>query len=179
MSRIFAIAQNTFREAVRNKILYALLVFGKGADRAFTAWYLARYVDEIAAAGQSVLNLPMYVNAALGGAFTDTGSGNGGPDWPVMDIWKAGAPHLAMQARIRAAAESLGKESSGIVAFVADRDRRESEADIFLGGIFLEKNGDKCRGIDNDHPGIPDSSYRKSWLRAASGPGVAFPLASL
>jgi beta-galactosidase GanA len=72
--------------------------FGKGADRAFTAWYLARYVDEIAAAGQSALNLPMYVNAALGGAFTDTGLGNGGPDWPVMDIWKAGAPHIALQA---------------------------------------------------------------------------------
>ena len=39
---------------------------GKGADRAFTAWYVARYVDEIAAAGQAELNLPMYVNAALG-----------------------------------------------------------------------------------------------------------------
>jgi beta-galactosidase GanA len=72
--------------------------FGKGADRAFTAWYLARYVDEIAAAGQSALNLPMYVNAALGGAFTDTGLGNGGPDWPVMEIWKAGAPHITPEA---------------------------------------------------------------------------------
>jgi beta-galactosidase GanA len=72
--------------------------FGKGANRAFTAWYVARYVDEIAAAGQSVLNLPMYVNAALGGAFADTGLGNGGPDWPVMDIWKAGAPHIALEA---------------------------------------------------------------------------------
>ncbi len=30
MNRVFAIAQNTFREAVRNKILYALLVFGIG-----------------------------------------------------------------------------------------------------------------------------------------------------
>lgn len=30
MNRIFAIAQNTFREAVRNKILYALLVFAIG-----------------------------------------------------------------------------------------------------------------------------------------------------
>ena len=72
--------------------------FGKGADRAFTAWYLARYVDEIAVAGQSALNLPMYVNAALGGALTDTGLGNGGPDWPVMEIWKAGAPHIALEA---------------------------------------------------------------------------------
>lgn len=30
MNRVFAIAQNTFREAVRNKILYALLVFAIG-----------------------------------------------------------------------------------------------------------------------------------------------------
>jgi len=72
--------------------------FGKGADRAFTAWYVARYVDEIAAAGQAELDLPMYVNASLGDAFTDTGQGNGGPDWPVIDIWKAAAPHIAIQA---------------------------------------------------------------------------------
>ncbi|MEO5775100.1 MAG: DUF5597 domain-containing protein [Sphingomicrobium sp.] len=72
--------------------------FGKGANRAFTAWYISRYVDEIAAAGQSVLNLPMYVNAALGGAFADTGEGNGGPDWPVIDIWKIGAPHITAEA---------------------------------------------------------------------------------
>jgi ABC-type transport system involved in multi-copper enzyme maturation permease subunit len=30
MNRVFAIAQNTFREAVRNKILYALLIFAIG-----------------------------------------------------------------------------------------------------------------------------------------------------
>lgn len=72
--------------------------FGKGADRAFTAWYVARYVDEIAAAGQAELNLPMYVNASLGDAFTDTGQGNGGPDWPVIDIWKVAAPHIAIEA---------------------------------------------------------------------------------
>jgi ABC-type transport system involved in multi-copper enzyme maturation permease subunit len=30
MNRVFAIAQNTFREAVRNKVLYALLVFAIG-----------------------------------------------------------------------------------------------------------------------------------------------------
>jgi beta-galactosidase GanA len=71
--------------------------FGKVAARNFTAWYIARYVDEIAAAGQAELNLPMYVNAALSGASND-GGGNGGPDWPVIDIWKAAAPHIAMLA---------------------------------------------------------------------------------
>ena len=72
--------------------------FGKAAERNFTAWYIARYVDEIAAAGQAELNLPMYANAALGNAFTDTGEGNGGPDWPVIDIWKTAAPHIMIEA---------------------------------------------------------------------------------
>ena len=71
--------------------------FGKMAARNFTAWYLARYVDEIAAAGQAELNLPMYVNAALSSAFDDT-TGNGGPDWAVIDVWKAAAPHIAIEA---------------------------------------------------------------------------------
>lgn len=71
--------------------------FGGVAERNFTAWYLARYVDEIAAAGQAELNLPMYVNAALSGPFNDS-VGNGGPDWSVIDIWKAGAPHIALAA---------------------------------------------------------------------------------
>jgi beta-galactosidase GanA len=72
-------------------------VFGEVAERNFTAWHLARYIDEIAAAGQEVLNLPMLVNAALSGASNVSG-GNGGPDWPVIDIWKAGAPHIAILA---------------------------------------------------------------------------------
>jgi len=71
--------------------------FGKTAARNFTSWYLARYIDEIAAAGQAELNLPMYVNAAQSDAFNDEG-GNSGPDWPVIDVWKAAAPHIALQA---------------------------------------------------------------------------------
>jgi hypothetical protein len=71
--------------------------FGKTAARNFTAWYLARYIDEIAAAGQAELNLPMYVNAALSDAFNDAG-GNSGPDWAVIDIWKTAAPHIAIEA---------------------------------------------------------------------------------
>ena len=71
--------------------------FGKTAERNFTAWHLARYIDEIAAAGQAELNLPMYVNAALSDAFNDA-TGNSGPDWAVIDIWKAAAPHIAAEA---------------------------------------------------------------------------------
>ncbi len=71
--------------------------FGPLADSAFNAWYTARYIDEIAAAGQAVVDLPMYANAALSDPFAAPGTGggaSGGPDMPVIDVWKAAAPHL-------------------------------------------------------------------------------------
>jgi beta-galactosidase GanA len=74
-------------------------VFDWKADQAFNAWYTARYVDEIAAAGQAELDLPMYVNAVASDPFDEkagpTGA-SGGPDWNVLDIWKAAAPHIAL-----------------------------------------------------------------------------------
>jgi beta-galactosidase GanA len=72
-------------------------VYGKKADQAFNAWHTARYIDEIAAAGQAVKDLPMYANAALSDPFTEEGAENsasGGPNWNVIDIWKAAAPHV-------------------------------------------------------------------------------------
>jgi beta-galactosidase GanA len=76
-------------------------VFGRRADQAFNAWHTARYIDEIAAAGQAVKDLPMYANAALSDPFTEQGaegSASGGPNWNVIDIWKAAAPHLDLVA---------------------------------------------------------------------------------
>jgi len=74
-------------------------VFGpKLADAAFNAWYTASYVDAVAAAGQAVKPLPMYANAALSDPFAAAGTGggaSGGPDMPVIDVWKQAAPHLA------------------------------------------------------------------------------------
>lgn len=75
--------------------------FGWKADQAFNSWYTARYVDQVAAAGQAQLNLPMYANAALSDPFDEkqapTGA-SGGPNWNVIDIWKAAAPHIAIEA---------------------------------------------------------------------------------
>lgn len=76
-------------------------VFGEQADRAFNTWYTARYVDQIAAAGKAVKPLPMYVNAALAGAFEPpkpTAVSSGGPQWDVLDIWKAAAPAIDIEA---------------------------------------------------------------------------------
>jgi beta-galactosidase GanA len=75
--------------------------FGWKADQAFNAWYTARYVDAVAAAGQAELNLPMYANAALSDPFKEEGAqygASGGPNWNVIDIWKAAAPHIALVA---------------------------------------------------------------------------------
>ena len=77
-------------------------VFGLKADSSFQAWYTARYIDEIAAAGQAELDLPMYVNVVT----TDPadpkagegGGASGGADWPVLNVWKASAPHIAIAA---------------------------------------------------------------------------------
>lgn len=72
-------------------------VYGPIADQAFNSWHVARYIDEIAAAGQAVKDLPMYCNAALSSPFDDPvpeDLASGGPNWNVIDIWKAAAPHI-------------------------------------------------------------------------------------
>ncbi len=72
-------------------------VFGTNADEFFHAWYVSRFVDQVAAAGKAELDLPMYVNAALRDPvkYQDPVTySSGGPTWNVLDIWKAGAPHI-------------------------------------------------------------------------------------
>ena len=75
--------------------------FGDFADQAFASWHMARYADEIAAAGKTVKNLPMYCNSALGSPFdakAASTSASGGPQWNMIDVWKAGAPHIDLVA---------------------------------------------------------------------------------
>lgn len=72
-------------------------VFDKDADEYFHAWHMARYINEIAAAGKAVKPLPMYVNAALSDPFAKQNPLNyasGGPTHDVIDIYKAAAPAL-------------------------------------------------------------------------------------
>jgi len=72
-------------------------VFGKSlaTDEIFMAWHYARFVNEIAAAGKAVYNLPMYVNAALNRPGWQPGQyPSAGPLPHIMDIWKAGIQPL-------------------------------------------------------------------------------------
>jgi hypothetical protein len=72
-------------------------VFGKSlsTDEIFMAWYYAVFTNELAIAGKTVYNLPMYVNAALNRPGAKPGQyPSAGPLPHVMDIWKAGAPSI-------------------------------------------------------------------------------------
>ncbi|TFI56957.1 beta-galactosidase [Sphingomonas parva] len=77
-------------------------VFGEViGEQAFTTWHMARYVDEIAAAGKAVKALPMYTNASLGNPFDAKAaaySATGGPQWNMIDVWKAAAPSIDLVA---------------------------------------------------------------------------------
>jgi beta-galactosidase GanA len=71
-------------------------VFGDLAPEAFSAWYVARYVNAVAAAGKKQYPLPMYCNNwlaqpgnARAGDFPSEG-----PTIHVLDIWKAAAPSI-------------------------------------------------------------------------------------
>jgi beta-galactosidase GanA len=99
-------------------------LFGDQADRDFNTWYTARYVGEIAAAGKAVKPLPMYVNAALAGAFDVPKPDNvssGGPQWDVLDIWKAAAPALDLEAP-----DIYDSDSADFTAYLDHYDRPDN-----------------------------------------------------
>ncbi|WP_086000103.1 DUF5597 domain-containing protein [Novosphingobium sp. AP12] len=91
-------------------------VFGKQAPRAFNTWYVASYVNAVAEAGKAVKPLPMYVNASLAGPSNvpdPTGVASGGPQWDVLDIWKAAAPSIDF-----AAPDIYDRVSANIVQYL-------------------------------------------------------------
>lgn len=90
--------------------------FGEQADRAFNSWYVASYVNAIAAAGKAVKPLPMYVNAALAGPSNvpdPTGVASGGPQQDVLDIWKVAAPSIDF-----AAPDIYDRASANVVQYL-------------------------------------------------------------
>ena len=76
-------------------------IFGDSsrADEIFMAWNYAHYVQAVAAAGKAVYDLPMYVNAWLGGGDGVPGFyPSGGPQPRVIDIWKSAGTALDLYA---------------------------------------------------------------------------------
>jgi beta-galactosidase GanA len=75
----------------------ALFGIGPAADEVFTAWFLAKYVDAVAAAGKEVYPLPMFANVALARPGKLPGEyPSGGPLPHLLEVWKAAAPALDM-----------------------------------------------------------------------------------
>jgi hypothetical protein len=77
-------------------------VFGPGlaTDEIFMAWNYARYLDRITRAGKAEYPLPVFTNTWIVQP-EDNGPGDypsGGPEPLVIDIWKAGAPSIDINA---------------------------------------------------------------------------------
>jgi len=71
-------------------------VFEKEAPEAFNAYYIAKYIDEIAKAGKKEYALPMYINVWIKeNYFQRPGEyPSGGPTSNMIDVWKIAAPEL-------------------------------------------------------------------------------------
>jgi beta-galactosidase GanA len=72
-------------------------IFGRGpaTDEIFMAWYFAKFVNQVTAAGRAEYNLPMFVNAALIRPGHMPGQyPSAGPLPHLMDVWRAGAPRI-------------------------------------------------------------------------------------
>ncbi|HUJ43101.1 MAG TPA: DUF5597 domain-containing protein [Opitutaceae bacterium] len=77
-------------------------VFGAGpaADECFMAWQYARYLEHVTKAGKTQYPLPVFTNTWIVQP-EDTGPGDypsGGPEPLVIDLWKAGAPSIDLNA---------------------------------------------------------------------------------
>ena len=75
-------------------------VFGPAADEAFMAWHMARFVDEVAAAGRAQYDLPMFANAWLVQAPGERPGSypSGGPVTGMLSIWRAASPSIDLLA---------------------------------------------------------------------------------
>ena len=76
-------------------------VFGERADEYFQAWSVARFIEQVTAAGKLEYALPMYVNAALRNPLTNPLAityESGGPTDNVIPIWKVAAPSVDLLA---------------------------------------------------------------------------------
>jgi len=76
-------------------------VFGDDADETFQAWYIADYIEQVAAAGKAEYPLPLYVNAALRDPFHPGKAPSyesGAPTDNNIDLWKIAAPSISLLA---------------------------------------------------------------------------------
>lgn len=73
-------------------------VFGEVAEEVFQAYYVASYVETVAAAGCKEYELPMFVNAWLDKGQEPGVFPSGGPVARMMEVWKYCTPHIQVYA---------------------------------------------------------------------------------
>lgn len=69
-------------------------VFGPVAEEIFSAYHVASYVDQVAAAGRAQYDLPMYVNCWLDKGQCPGQYPSGGPVARMMEVWQYCASHI-------------------------------------------------------------------------------------
>jgi hypothetical protein len=123
------------------------------------AWSIAVFIDSIAVAGHEHLNVPMYTNVWLGGDGWQVPGfyPAGGPVAAVLDIWKAGAPHLATIApdiyitnpeRFRGTCASFARDDNPL--FVPESGANDNNAMNMLTAIAeYDAIGYACFAVDS------------------------------
>lgn len=100
-------AEKLFQAPVPDELVRALHrhpgtwkeVFGADADETFSAYAVARYINQVAVAGKAEFPLPLYVNNWLKyrpDAIPGVHYPSGGPTYNMLDVWKAMAPAIDM-----------------------------------------------------------------------------------
>lgn len=92
------LAEKAYKSGEWRKYLH-LLTAGNDdqryVDEAFQAYYYAKYVERLAVEGKKILDVPLYVNAAMNSRGRKPGEyPSAGPLAHLFPIWKAVAPHI-------------------------------------------------------------------------------------
>ena len=69
-------------------------VFGEAADEVFMAYYTAKHIETVAAAGKAEYPIPMYANCWLAQGGKPGQYPSGGPVYRVMEVYQTVAPSL-------------------------------------------------------------------------------------
>ncbi len=132
--------------------------FGHDADEYFHAWSIARFIDQVAAAGKKEYALPMYVNAALRDPIKPGPAGTyetGGATDNVIPIWKAAAPSIDLLApdiymddgvRYRKVLEQYARPDNAL--FVPENGHAPWYAHMFFAALGRQAIGWAPFGLD-------------------------------
>lgn len=98
--------------------------FGRYAGEVFTAWHIARFINDLAEAGKAIYALPMYTNVWLDNMRWRIPGANypaGGAVTTMLDVWKWAAPALDL-----IAPDVYARDAQGYAASCRAYDRPDN-----------------------------------------------------